>query len=226
METNTDNNIQTPKMYTEDDVQRMMKDRLAREESRRKEELSRKEEEAASLKKQLEDLEKKMQQGTATNAEIDKLQAAKGTATQGVQAGYSPEEMQSIVDFELKKKDLTGKLQEAIQKDPEFKKLYEQNGKNIPTNLIMGTSYLPNAVAVVKHLMKDKKSLELYAAAAANAHYDNAVSAMQILNNFSDRLADNHEKPHPSMYEPAPQLADASDEDQNFDESTYIKSKY
>lgn len=212
------------KTFSQSEVEKMIKERTDRE----RENSRLKHEENERLKKELSDLSSKMQKGIATTDEMTQLQTATKAAEQGQQQGYSQEDVQRLVEGAMQQKDLESKLMTAKEKDPEFKKLVEENAKTNAVSMdhVLGTAYLPNAVAVVKHLMKDKKSLDLYNAAIANVGVDRGVSAMMVLNNLSDKLQGSAEKPMESQYKPAEHLSDASDEDQNFDESSYIGSKY
>lgn len=209
------------KTYSQAEVERMITERRARD----AEQLRLKNEETKQLKARMQELESKMQKGTATTDEMSQLQSAKTTAEHGQQQGYSNEDVQNMVNWEMQKKELGNKLIEAHKKDPEFAKLVKE-GNKITEDEAMFTAYLPNGPAVVKHLLKDKKSLDLYRAGLNNYGRDGGVLAMQILNNLSDQLDSNKEAAHPSNYTPAPELADASDEDQAFDEANYISSKY
>lgn len=228
--TNTTSQQTAKEMFTNDEVEEIVRRRRDRDAENLRNQI----EENKKLKGQLEELESKLQKGTASTEEIQQLQTAKETATKGQQQGYTPDQVQGMVQMAMEQKELENKILDAYQKDPEFKKLADSNkeltNKNAPNGLyepeILAMSYLPNAVAVAKHLMKDPKAMSVFKTALANANFDRGVSAMMVLNDFSDRLGSKQELAHPSAYEPAAQLPEASDETQAFDLKNYINSKY
>ena len=207
------------KTFNESEVEEMLKKRRERD----AEALRLQHEDNKRLRSRLEELERNAQKGTASDADMMQLQTAKNAVAQGQAQGYSRDEVQNIVAWELQQKQLEDKLYDAKEKDPEFAKLIDEN-KNKQNKLfsedIALTAYLPNPAAVIKQLMKDDKSLRALRMARSESE------AMLVLNNLSDRLSGNEEKPAPSQYKPAEPLSDASDEDQNFDEKDYISSKY
>jgi hypothetical protein len=209
------------KTFTESEVEEMVRRRRERD----AEALRLQHEENKRLKAKLEELESKAQKGTATVEEMTQLQTAKDAAAKTQEQGYSPEDVKNIIAWEMQQKELTSKLEEARDKDPEFAKLLK-DGNKLFAEEVAETAYLPNAPAVIKLLMKDKKSLDLFRRAAMNYQRDGGTAVMMVLNNLSDQLAGTEEKPTPSPFKPAERLSDASDEDQNFDESDYISSKY
>jgi uncharacterized membrane protein YheB (UPF0754 family) len=205
------------KAFTEDEVQELIRKRTERE----RENSRLLHEDNKRLKSKLEELESKMQKGTASDQDMVQLQAAKQAAAQGQAQGYTPEQVKHIVAWEMQQKELGSKLEEAREKDPEFAKLIK-DGNKIFAEEVAETAYLPNAPAVVKYLMKDQKSLMALRA----AWQEGRSQVMMVLNNLSDRLSTDQEKPAPSQFKPAEQLSDASDDNQNFDEKDYISSKY
>lgn len=209
-----------PKMFSQDEVEQLIRDRTEKERVNSR----LKNEENEKLKRQLEDYEAKLQKGTASADEMQQLDTAKQAAAQGQQQGYTAEQVQSFVSMAMEQKQLETKLQDAYEKDPEFKKLVEENKKTgaLSGDEVLATAYLPNSVAVVKHIMKDPKSLAVY----KTAQMRSPTEVMMVLNNFSDRLSDKQEVAHASTYEPAAPLSDASDESQAFDLKNYINSKY
>lgn len=230
LDTTTIEQQKSPKVFTQDEVEQLIRDRTEKERVNSR----LKNEENEKLKKQLEELESKMQKGTASTEEMQQLETAKQTAAQGQMQGYTPEQVQTMVQAGIEQEKLGNKIQDAYQKDPEFKKLVDNNKslteKHAPNGLyepeVVAMAHLPNAVAVAKLLMKDPKSMAVFKKAVSNVSYDGGVSAMMVLNNFSDRLSDQQEVAHPSTYEPAAELSDNSDESQSFDLKNYIDSKY
>lgn len=212
--------LETPppaKTFTETEVEELMRKRH----ERTNENLRLQHEENKRLKSKLEELESKTQKGTATVDDMQQLEAAKTAATQSQAQGLSPEQMQRMVEMGMQHKELENKLIEANQKDPEFARLLKE-GNKLSLEEVVETAYLPNAPAVIKQLMKDKKAFALFKA----SQMEGPVSMMTVLNNLSDKLESTAEKPAASQYKPAEPLSDASDEDQNFDEGDYIKGKY
>ena len=217
-------------MFTKSEVEEMMRRRRERDAENLKKQIQ----ENNELKSRLEELESKLQKGTASTEEMSQLQTAKDTAVQGQQQGLSPEEIQARVNFELQKKDFETKIKEAYDKDPEFKKLVDNNKtlnqKNAPNGLneedVLTLSYLPNSVAVAKHLMKDPKSMMVFKTAMARSQFDGGISVMMVLNDYSDRLGAQQETAHASSYEPATPLPETGDESQSFDILNHINSKY
>lgn len=205
------------KIFTEDETNELIKKRTERE----RENSRLLHDENSRLKKRLEDLESKMQKGTASDDDMVQLQTAKQASAQAQAENYTPDQVRHIVDYAMQQKELGGKLEEARDKDPEFAKLLK-DGNKLFQEEVNEMAYLPNAPAVVKHLMKDQKSL----LALRAAWREGRSSVMMVLNNLSDRLADNQEKPVPSQFKPAEQLSDSSDEDQNFNEKDYISKNY
>jgi hypothetical protein len=217
-------------MYTNDEVEEMVRRRRERDAENLKKQI----EENNKLKSKLEELESKLQKGTASTDEMAQLQTAKDTAMQGQQQGMSPEEVQARVNQALEQKQFETKIKEAYDKDPEFKKLVDNNKvlneKNAPNGLyehdILTMSYLPNSVAVAKQLMKDPKAMMVFKTAMARMPIDGGVSAMMVLNDYSDRLGATQETAHASSYEPAKELPETGDESQSFDLTAHINSKY
>jgi hypothetical protein len=237
-EINVDN--ETPINNSDKDWEEVIKKRRERDAETirlQHEENKRLKKEADELKRQLEDLEKKAQKGTASDDELGQLQTAKKAAeqaiTQGQQQGYTYEQIKSQavaeVEWEMKQKQLESKMMDAREKDPEFAKMVDANNKLTDPNAklfheeVSEMAYLPNAPAVIKQLLKDPKSMAVLKAAFAER---SRTSVMMVLNNLSDRLAGNEAKPQPSSYKPPEYLSDSSDDDQSFDESSYISSKY
>lgn len=216
------------KTFTQSEVESMIKARTDRE----REQLRLKHEENERLKSKmqdfetkLQDLQEKVQTGTATTDETQQLQTAKTAAQQGAREGYSEDELKNIVSWEMQKQAFTNKLMDANKKDPEFSKLVKE-GQKLEEHEVMGLAYLPNGTAVLKQLLKDPKALAVYRAGIQNAPNDNGVAAMTYLNSLSDRIGATTEKPAPSSFQPAEQLSDASDEDQGFDETDYVSKNY
>ncbi len=212
--------VTNKKMIPEDDVAKMIQERTARE----REQTRLKHEENERLKKQLQDLQARMEKGNATPEDMGKLQAAKDAATEGMQQGMTQQQLEQLVESRMQIETLSKKLEDARQKDPEFAKLLETNAQNLYAEEVAGTAYLDNAPAVIKYLLKDKKSLALYRRALETDR--SGVQAMLVLNNLSDLVADKAERPKSSEYEPTPELSDTSNTDQSFDVSKYISSKY
>lgn len=215
--------IETPptpgrKMIPEEEVGKMIQERTARE----RETTRLKHEENERLKKQIQELQSKLEKGIATPEDVTKLQAAEQGAQQGAQQGMSQAELERYVEMRLKTQELANKIDEAAKKDAEFKKLMGET--DLYAEEVASTAYLPNSVAVVKYLMKNEKAKKTLRAALERD--PTGTRAMEILNNYSDLVDGQSQKPKPSDYQPAPELADEGDTDQQFDVSRYISDRY
>jgi chromosome segregation ATPase len=203
-------------MFTRDEVEEMMKARVAKTANDARQQR----EENENLKKRLEELQRKQDSGTATTEERSQLQTAKTAEIQAHQQGYTREEAEQYAMHKMDVADLDKKLTDAREKDPEFKDLLEKGNKLYEEEVKL-TAGIPNAPAVVKQLLKDRRDLNLYRAYISSGNLTDVIS---FLNDMSRKLESTEQKPHPSGYEPSPVLAESSGDQE--DTSDYIGSRY
>jgi hypothetical protein len=210
---------QSNKLFTEEEASEFVRQRRARD----AEALRLKNEEIKRLKSKLENLEKKEEQGRASVDDMQQLVTAKQAIQEGVQKGYTEEELSMHVEMAMKQKELMNQLVDAKEKDQDFSDLWVK-GNQLRTEEVMATAYLPNAPAVVKLLLKDKNALDTYRYAQMNSQNDNGIGVMNVLYNLSQTVENGREKPRPNQYSPATQLKESSSD--SFNISDYVGSKY
>ena len=121
---------------------------------------------------------------------------------------------------QLKKQfEFTKKIDDAADKDDEFKKLLENAPFPIPKEIVPSMQHLDNAAAVAKHLLKDGKDNAAMMAAANESGY----TLIRFLNELSNKLDAKASKPEVSKFKPAVNLADVGDADQDWDMAEYVK---
>lgn len=203
-------------MFSKKEMEEMIKARVAKgaEENRLRRE------ENESLRKKLADLERKQEAGTATTDERSQLHTARTTENEASQQGYTKEQAEQMALHQMDIADLDKKLTDARDKDPEFKDLLEK-GNKIHVEEVKLTAGLPNAPAVVKQLLKDRRDLNLYRAYIAEGNLRDVTS---FLNDLSRKLESTEQRPHPSGYDPAPVLSESGGDQE--DTSEYISSKF
>jgi hypothetical protein len=213
----TDN--QKSVMFSQEEVEQMMKDRLNKLHNEKR----LREEENDRLRKKLEELQKKQDSGTATIQEREQLQDAKQGTKQAVYQGYSKEDVDTMVNFQMKIKELDRNLSEAEKKDPELAKLMKEGNTISPdeAKLIALPDGINNGVAIIKQLLKDGRDLNLFRTYISAGDRTGLIS---YLNDMSKKLEATAEKPHPSGYTPSPQLPESEGEQDDLE--NYIKNKY
>jgi len=196
-----------------------------------------KERENKLLIERLNDLEKKVNSGTATqnqNLEYQQNLKALGTAEQKIEEGtLNPDMIQAFVKHQMAQEKLADNLKDATTKDEEFKELMQKNGQMDPQdqkiNLYevseMAKLNIKNPSAVVKHLLKNDKDAHIMRLAFENSAMDNGQSFANMIYNLSEKIDAKSDSPRPSSYTPAPRMSDAGHSD-DFEEADYIKNKY
>jgi hypothetical protein len=216
------------RLFTQEEVTRMSEDRRKRDAEAlrlKHEENQRLLEDKKNLETKLQDIEKRMQAGTASTQDMQQYQAAEQGAQKAQQQGVPPEQYAAMVDYGMRVRELETKIKDAHDKDPEFAKLIKDGNKLSPEHVVE-TAFLKNSPAVIKHLMKDPEDYQIYLNAFARGQIDGGVSAQMVLKNISDKLSSSNERPKPSQYQPPQELGDNSDEDQDFNEDDYIGKNF
>lgn len=203
-------------MFSKKEMEEMIKARVAK--SAETSRLQR--EENDNLRKKLEILERKQEAGTATTDERSQLHTARTAETQASQQGYTREQAEAFALHQMDIAELDKNLTAARDKDPEFKELVEKGNRLHPEEVKL-TAGLPNAPAVVKQLLKDRRDLNLYRAYIAEGNLRDVTS---FLNDMSRKLESTEQKPHPSGYEPSPVLSESGGDQE--DTSEYISNKF
>lgn len=205
-------------MFSKEDAnklaQQMVNERLQRERNL----FSKKE---AELNARIKELENKKEAGTATPAEQVEHATGRAAQAQAIQQGISPEQIPQLVEKEMSRANFKQKIDDAMLKDEEFKKL-AQTGNGIPGEALEQMIHLDNAPSVIKHLLKDKKDYRLMQLAAAEGIY----KFTSFVNDLSTRLESTSTKPKPSPYSPIPDLTDIGESDQDWDVENYIKGRF
>lgn len=200
------------KRYSQEDAEQIIKKRLRQERDRA-------DKEAAELKAKIAELENKIKEGTATTSEKIEHQEIKNTAKEAVNAGISPAELPHILKAHQEQVSFNQKISDALEKDPEFKKLSTE-GNFIDPAIITAMHHLDNAPAVLKLLLKDKKEHHLM---NLNAQ-EGLVAFTRYINDLSTRLEEKSAKPRPPSFKAAPNLQNTGDSDQDWSEAEYIKN--
>lgn len=173
------------KTFTESQVQSIVRDRIRREQE--------------AMQKRMDSSRPQAAQGAALNM------------SEYVHMSQIP----NILEENSKKVELVGRakaIQERVIKasetDPELKELMlKGNGLRNEDLLPIGELDLPNAPAVVKHLLKDKMDHALYVNAPSS--YDR----VRLLRDLSDKLDDRATQRTGRRYEVSPDVSSASDGD-------------
>ena len=196
-----------------------------------------KERENKLLIERVQELEKKVNSGTATqsqNLEYQQTMKAVGDANKSVEEGtLDPSHIQAFVKHQMAQEKLADNIKEATEKDEEFKELMQKNGQLGPqdqkVNLYevseMAKLNIKNPAAVLKHLLKNDKDAHIMRLAFENSNVDNGQSFANMIYNLSEKIESKSEAPRPNSYTPAPRMADSGHAD-DFDVAEYIKSKY
>jgi hypothetical protein len=212
-------NVTPSKMFTEEEVKKMIDDRLKNKEMehRRKTE---------AVMKRVEELEKKEKEGTATHEERAELSAGKGAQAQAQNQGVHPDAIPYIVEEEMSKKKYAQSVLDASEKDPQLKNaLNDRDSKRLVNDdQHFFLKDLPNAAAVLKSLLTNKKENNLMQAKFQEMIYKKEPSIMvQYVNDLSEKLEKSSSSPRASSYSPDANLSDFGDSSQDFDLKKYIQ---
>jgi len=211
----------SPKMFTEEEVNKMINDRLRNKEM----EYKRKTEEA--VRKRVAELEKKERSGTATPEERTELSAGKSAEAQAQTQGIHPDAIPYIIEEEMSKKKYAQSVIDAAEKDPQFKTLLQDKNSRVLVN--SDQEYflkdLPNSAAVLKTLLSNKKENNLMQAKFQEMIHKREPSIMvQYINDLSDKLEKSSTSPRAPSYTPDANLSDFGESSQDFDLKNYVKN--
>jgi hypothetical protein len=185
----------------------------------------------ANMKHEKE-MQREKEEKEQLKAELEAIKKSKENNGNGASEGAhknmqmpSEEMIDELATRRQKAMDLGNKINEAKEKDPEFAKLSEKSahGGAIPPYAQASMTHLPNAVAVMKHLLKDPrdyKVVELFMKEGDEKGF------VQFVNGLSEKLEKTSSKPAPSNYAVIPDMSDAGESAQDFDEASYIRDKY
>lgn len=218
-QSNTDSQTsQNQKMFTEEEVKKMIDDRLKNKEMEHKRKTD-------AVMKRIAELESKEKAGTATPEERTELSTGKGAQAQAQQQGVHPDAIPYIIDEEMAKQKFLQNIKDAQQKDPEFKALLTPESKRLVNDdQLFFIRDLPNAPAVFKTLLANKKENNLMQAKFQEMIYKQEPSIMvQYINDLSDRLEKTSTSPRAPSYTPDANLSDLGDSAQDFDLKKYIQ---
>jgi len=198
---------------------RIRKERVKAEEAQK---------EAEAVRKELDELKKKFETGKATSNETDTYISTENKIDESLRQGIPYEALPEIIDHHIKLTKMGQQLDEAMEKDPELKALFNDpsSPKKISREELESFIDLPNPAAVFKHLLKNDNDRKLLKAAEVSyVNGDGGFKYFEFLNNLSDKLKDTASYPHPSNFKPNASLTDTG-EAETFDSESYIKSKY
>ncbi len=170
------------------------------------------------MQAKMEELTKKISTGNATQQEVqqhsqmNQIQNTPGMPPEQIAAIQQQAiDQQKIAD---RHKSFHDKLTDAQKKDPEFKQLIDAQhtpgNPHIPSTAWSAFEHLDNAPAVIKQLLKSKKDYALLTASSTKQE------AVKFINELSDRLENNQPTPHPSHFEPDPDISDVGDSQQPY----------
>lgn len=219
------------KVFTEDEhnsiVQEKIKERLKnqqKESSRRDEESKA---EVKKLQERIKELESKEKSGTASTAEQLELQEGKNAESEAQANSIPAELLPAIVQKKMKSVEFQQKIDAALEKDEEFKKLVNKGNpyEVVPQQMQQFIEHLDNAPAVLKHLFKDPKENALMRSKYADAYRKDEDSIMiEYFNNLSTKIEQGSTRPRPSSFTPNPDISDVGDSAQDFDSRDYVKN--
>jgi hypothetical protein len=210
----------SPKMFSEDEVKKMIDDRLKSKEIEHKRKTD-------AVMKRVAELERKEKEGTATQDERAELSTGKSAQAHAQSQGIHPDAIPYIIEEEMSKKKYAQGVKDAAEKDPQFKAaLQDPNSRMlINTDQEFFLKDLPNAAAVMKTLLTNKKENNLMQAKFQEMIYKKEPSIMvQYINDLSDKLEKSSTSPRAPSYTPDANLSDFGDSAQDFDLEKYIKN--
>jgi hypothetical protein len=205
--------------------------------TRLKKEKERHQKETDVLKNRLDDLEKKITSGKATQSENLEYQtglnAADEASKQVASGQITPEDFDSIVRFRMMEEKASEKIKDAMDKDTEFKGLVESNNAMPKGQQLLSTEDvlemigrdIKNIPAVVKHLLKNAKDRQIFRLASNHQARDGGISLTQFVHDLSEKLEMNASRPRPNEFSIIPKVTDAG-ATEDFSEASYISEKY
>lgn len=207
------------KTFTEAEVKKMIDDRIKNKEMEHRRKTD-------AVMKRVSELESKEKEGTATQEERAELSAGKGAQAQAQNQGVHPDAIPYIVEEEMSKKKYAQSVLDAADKDPQFKSAIQD--KNARMMINQDQEYflkdLPNAAAVLKSLLTNKKENNLMQAKFQEMIYKKEPSIMvQYINDLSDKLEKSSTSPRTPSYTPDANLSDFGDSAQDFDLKKYVQ---
>lgn len=207
------------KMFTEEEVKKMIDERLKNKEMehRRKTE---------ATTKRIAELENKEKSGTATQEERAELSAGNSAQAQAQNQGVHPDAIPYIVEEEMSKKKYAQSILDAAEKDAQFKTAI--NDKDSKMLVTPDQHYflkdLPNAPATLKALLTNKKENNVMQAKFQEMIYKKEPSIMvQYVNDLSEKLEKSSTSPRAPSYSPDANLSDFGDSAQDFDLKKYVE---
>lgn len=209
----------SPKMFTEEEVTKMINDRLRNKEMEHKRKTE-------AVMKRVAELERKEKSGTATAEERTELSAGKSAEAQAQTQGIHPDAIPYIIEEEMSKKKYAQSVVDAAEKDPQFKTLLQDKNSRVLVN--SDQEYflkdLPNSAAVLKTLLSNKKENNLMQAKFQEMIHKREPSIMvQYINDLSDKLEKSSTSPRAPSYTPDANLSDFGESSQDFDLKKYVK---
>ena len=212
--------VPSTKMFTEEEVKKMIDERLKNKEMEHRRKTD-------AVMKRIAELENKEKEGTATPEERTELSAGKGAAAQAQNQGIHPDAIPYIVEEEMSKKKYAQGLMDAAEKDPQLKTaLQDKNSRNlVNSDQEYFLKDLPNAAAVLKTLLTNKKENNLMQAKFQEMIYEKKPSIMvQYINDLSDKLEKSATSPRAPSYMPDANLSDFGDSAQDFNLEDHVKN--
>lgn len=208
------------KMFTEEEVNKMINDRLRNKEMEHKRKTD-------AVMKRVADLEKKEKAGTATVEERTELSTGKSAEAQAQTQGIHPDAIPYIIEEEMSKKKYAQSILDSAEKDPQLQAALKSPNSNVLVN--SDQSYflkdLPNAAAVLKTLLINKKENNLMQAKFQEMIHKREPSIMvQYINDLSDKLEKSSTSPRAPSYTPDANLSDFGESSQDFDLKNYVKN--
>jgi len=182
---------------------------------------------AEGLARQLDELQKKFNSGRATSEQSAEYVGAKNAIAEAKNSGIPPEALPGIIEEHMQIQKLDAALTSAREKDPELNALVSdpESMKKVSPEEFMLMKHLPNAPAVLKHLLTDNLDLQTLKATERAWANDGGTEFFKFVNNLSRQLDSTAKYPHPSNYTPSPSLDDVGSPDA-FNLETYINEKY
>jgi predicted DNA binding CopG/RHH family protein len=209
---------ESPQMFSKEDANKLAQTMVTERLQRERNIFAKKE---AQLNARISELEAKTKAGTATPAEQVEHATGQAAQAQAYQQGIPADQIPILVEREMTRASFKQKLDDALSKDEEFRKLAE-TGNPIPPEAMEAMTHLDNAPAVIKHLLKDKKDYQVAKLSASAG----VLEYTKFINELSTRLESTASKPRPSPYSHVPNLSDVGESDQDWDMENYIKGKF
>lgn len=205
--------------------------------TRLKKEKERHQKETDVLKNRLDELEKKITSGKASQSENLEYQTglnAADEASQQVASGQiTHEQFDAIVRDRMMEEKATEKIKDSMENDKEFKGLMEHNVALPQEQQLVSAEdvkelinkEIKNVPAVLKHLLKNPKDRQIFKLASQHQQRDGGVSLTQFIHDLSEKLETNSSRPRPNEFSLVPKVTGTGAGD-DFSESSYISEKY